>query len=70
MDQYNYEDIIKLKNKKSKAKVVMFRDFDPKGTGDVPDPYHGTMADFEEVYQICDRTSAKLLEFIVNDLGK
>ncbi len=65
MDQHNYGDIVQLaKQVNGKAKVLMFRDFDPRGKGDVPDPYHGTAADFEEVYEICKRVSVNLLEFI------
>ncbi len=65
MDKNNYEDILALKRKSvGNAKVHLYREFDPKGNGDVPDPYHGTMDDFEEVYEICSRTSKKLLEFI------
>jgi protein-tyrosine phosphatase len=65
MDKNNYQDIISLQNKsKGKARVFLFRDFDPAGKGDVPDPYHGTMKDFEEVYQMCYRTSENLLAFV------
>jgi protein-tyrosine phosphatase len=65
MDENNYMDILNLQKKSNgKAKVFMFRDFDPIGKGDVPDPYHGTMDDFEEVYEICSRSSKNLLEFI------
>ncbi len=65
MDKNNYKDIINLQNKsKGKAKVFLYRDFDPLGKGDVPDPYHGTMKDFEEVYQMCYRTSENLLAFV------
>jgi protein-tyrosine phosphatase len=65
MDKNNYKDIISLQNEsKGKARVFLFRDFDPAGKGDVPDPYHGTMKDFEDVYQMCYRTSENLLEFV------
>ena len=68
MDQNNFLDILTLKGEVNvKAKLLLFRDFDPNGTGDVPDPYHGTMADFEDVYKICERTSKKLVDYILND---
>lgn len=71
MDKTNYEDIIQLKNNRiTKAKVLLFRDFDPIEKGNVPDPYYGTLNDFEEVYQICERTSDSLLNYTRNDLGK
>lgn len=65
MDENNYKDIINLKKQsEGNAKIRMFRDFDPKGKGDVPDPYYGNSEDFEEVYEICSRTSENLLAFI------
>jgi protein-tyrosine phosphatase len=65
MDENNYNDILTLqKRTDGNAKVLMFRDFDPKGKGDVPDPYYGGMEDFEEVYEICSRTLGNLLAFI------
>ncbi len=66
MDENNLKDINELKRKvNGKASVLMFRDFDPEGKGDVPDPYYGTMDDFEEVYQICRRTSENLLQYLL-----
>jgi protein-tyrosine phosphatase len=71
MDQNNYRDIMNLKKQVSgKAKVLMFRDFDPDGKGDVPDPYHGTMDDFEMVYQMCLRTSKNLSDHIHTNYNK
>ena len=44
------------------ARLRMFRDFDPIGTGgDVPDPYYGGDEGFEEVLQMVERTAAALL---------
>ena len=43
-------------------RVRMFRDFDPVGPGgDVPDPYYGGDAGFEEVLEMVERTSAALV---------
>ncbi len=40
----------------------MFRDFDPEETGsDVPDPYYGGPAGFEEVLRMIERTSTALV---------
>ena len=40
----------------------LFRDFDPVGTGgEVPDPYYGGDAGFEEVLGMVERTSAALV---------
>ena len=41
----------------------MFRDFDPLETGgDVPDPYYGGAAGFEEVLRMVERTSGRSCE--------
>jgi protein-tyrosine phosphatase len=37
-------------------RVRLFRDFDPVGTGDVPDPYYGGDEGFEEVLAMVERT--------------
>jgi protein-tyrosine phosphatase len=43
-------------------RVMLFREFDPVGTGgDVPDPYYGGDAGFEEVLTMVERTSATLV---------
>ncbi len=44
------------------ACVVLFRDYDPDGKGDVPDPYYGGDEGFENVYRIVNRTCKNLLE--------
>ena len=45
-------------------KILSFRDFDPAGKGDVPDPYYTNT--FSEVYDIIKRTSLKLYEHLEN----
>ncbi|MEQ1586661.1 MAG: low molecular weight protein-tyrosine-phosphatase [Cyclobacteriaceae bacterium] len=37
-------------------KIRLMREYDPRGRGDVPDPYHGTEADFQKVFEILDRS--------------
>lgn len=46
------------------AKIHMLREFDPMGgpTAAVPDPYYGNLDEFEEVYQIIERSCQGLLE--------
>ena len=52
------------------ARVLLFRAFDPVGTGgDVPDPYYGGDAGFEEVLSLVERTSATLVDLLANILG-
>jgi len=43
-------------------RVAMFRDFDPDEPGaEVPDPYYGGAAGFEEVLRMVERTSSALV---------
>ena len=49
----------------------LFRDFDPVGAGDdVPDPYYGGPAGFEEVLGMVERTSASLVAALRQELGR
>ena len=51
-------------------RVRLFRDFDPVGPGgEVPDPYYGGDAGFEEGLEKVDRTSAALVAAIQRELG-
>lgn len=52
-------------------RVRLFRDHDPVGTGqDVPDPYYGGDAGFEEVLQMVERTSDALVAALEQELGR
>lgn len=65
MDIANFKNVAKVLNGKSKPQLFKMRAFDPIGTGgDVPDPYYGEMRDFEEVYQILDRSCDQFLDFL------
>lgn len=56
MDRANLADI------GGADRVRLFRDFDPvESGGEVPDPYYGGDAGFEEVLAMVERTSATLL---------
>ncbi len=49
----------------AESKVILMRDFDPSpDSPDVPDPYYGGPAGFEEVYQILLRSNVAFLEHI------
>ncbi len=62
MDHSNYSDIINLsRTNEDQKKVVMFRDFDPEGPGNVPDPYYGGSEGFQEVIDIVMRTCNSLV---------
>ncbi len=65
MDQHNLEAIMRLPNAATwKAKTKLMRDFDPNGLGDVPDPYHGGEKNFQEVFEILNRSIENLIAII------
>lgn len=78
MDRGHYREITAMGrhrlNGDLKAKLYMFRQFDPEVAGgevvpldrapDVPDPYYGGIDGFEEVYAIVERTSKRILDAI------
>ncbi len=64
MDSENLHNIERFAGGSDK-KIMLFRKFDPKGPGDVPDPYYGSEADFEIVYEMCFRTCEKIIEHIM-----
>lgn len=47
-----------------RGKIRLLREFDPLARGDldVPDPYYGSMQDFENVYQMIERACRGLLD--------
>jgi len=63
MDHSNHQNILRLsKNETHAQKVFLMRDFDSLGKGEeVPDPYFGDERDFQEVYDILDRSTDNLL---------
>jgi protein-tyrosine phosphatase len=63
MDRSNYQNILRLPNaKEHEHKLVLMRQFDPmKGHDEVPDPYYGGERGFQEVFEILDRSTEKLL---------
>ena len=51
-------------------RTLMFRDFDPvEPGGDVPDPYYGGAAGFEEVLRMVERTSTSLVDAVRQELA-
>lgn len=70
MDKSNYEDIVSLaRNINDSNKVTLLRDYDEqtfKGQ-DVPDPYYGGDAGFENVYEIVTRCCATFYNRIKNE---
>ncbi len=66
MDSSNYYDVNRLKVlvSNSKAEIIMLRDFDPLGKGDVPDPYYDQEDGFEKVYQIIERSLKNFMDHL------
>lgn len=57
MDKNNHSNIMRLPSANKYAnKVKLMREYDPKGLGNVPDPYYGIERDFQEVFEILDRS--------------
>lgn len=66
MDRQNLDDLIRIRPSDGKSRIMLFRDFDPQGSGSVPDPYYGNENDFSEVFGICERTSAEIVKNIIS----
>ena len=65
MDQSNYQNIVRLDNTGEYGnKISLMREFDPAGTGDVPDPYYGTERNFQEVFDILNRTMDNFVKYL------
>jgi protein-tyrosine phosphatase len=70
MDSHNYRDAKDLcRSGEERSKIRMFRDYDPEGRGDVPDPWYGGLEGFEDVWTIVHRTCLSLLEKIRKELA-
>jgi protein-tyrosine phosphatase len=66
MDKSNYQNILRLlKDKGHESKVMLMREFDTMGKGkDVPDPYYGGEKNFQEVFEILNRSSENFLNHV------
>jgi protein-tyrosine phosphatase len=66
MDSKNFNNIHRiLADEKHKPKIQMMRDYDPEGKGDVPDPYYGDEKNFQEVFEILNRTMDVFLDHLI-----
>jgi protein-tyrosine phosphatase len=64
MDKENQKGILaKAKTPEQKAKVKLFRTYDPKANGnlEVPDPYYQGEKEFDEVFLMVERTAKHFL---------
>lgn len=66
MDHSNYRNILKLIKDPSQAhKVMLMREFDSIDKGEeVPDPYYGGEKNFQEVFEILDRSTENFLNHL------
>lgn len=69
MDAANLADVRDLLGDEAGGRIRMFRDFDPVGAGDVPDPYYGGPDGFTEVLDMVERTSIAIVAQLERLLG-
>lgn len=63
MDSANYRGVMDLTGAfVHKHKVQLMRSYDPHGGEDVPDPYYGGEKEFQEVFDILNRSIDSLIE--------
>lgn len=62
MDAANLRDLRALGPDPDPERLRLFRDLDPAGPGDVPDPYYGGDDGFRDVLAMVERTSAAIVD--------
>jgi protein-tyrosine phosphatase len=69
MDQTNYENVIRLaQSADDRNKVQFLLDYlYPNKKAAVPDPYYGSLEDFEQVYQLVDSATDALILKLFHD---
>ena len=69
MDQSNYENVIRLaQSADDRNKVQFLLDYlYPNQKAAVPDPYYGSLEDFEQVYQLVDSATDALILKLFHD---
>ena len=66
MDKENLSDILRLKDKNSKAWVKLLSDFSKGSWRDVPDPWY--TGNFEQTYELILEGCEMLLEYIIEEM--
>jgi len=68
MDQSNYENLlpVQARAKNPKAQLALMRQYDPEGSGSVPDPYFGGPEGFQTVFNMVYRSAEQLLQHIID----
>jgi protein-tyrosine phosphatase len=72
MDSSNQQNILRLASRvEHHPKVLLMRKFDPSDSDDeeVPDPYHGGERDFQEVYDILNRSLDGFIAYLKQEHG-
>jgi len=65
MDRHNLADLRLLQPRTYSGRLGLFLDFAPRlGVREVPDPYHGSLQDFERVLDLAEPGAAALLEAV------
>lgn len=66
MDKKNHANILKLENSKNHShKIKLMRGFDLNASGDeVPDPYYGDEAAFQNVFDILNHSTDSFINFL------
>jgi protein-tyrosine phosphatase len=69
MDQSNYENVIRLaQSADDRNKIQFLLDYlYPNQKAAVPDPYYGSLEDFEQVYQLVDSATDALILKLFHD---
>lgn len=68
MDSSNYTNVIRLaRNEQDKSKVALIlNEVYPNENRAVPDPYYGAEKGFQEVYDLLDRATDRIIEKLIN----
>ena len=70
MDHSNRSSIFRVENAAEfRDKIILIREFDNDGKGkDVPDPYYGKEKEFQEVFEILNRSVDGLLKYLLEKM--
>ncbi len=68
MDSANYMDVIEARPENSKCDILYLRYFDKhaEGSMEVPDPFYGTINDFEKVFGLIGNSVKGLLDYLID----
>ncbi|MBL7847472.1 MAG: low molecular weight phosphotyrosine protein phosphatase [Cyclobacteriaceae bacterium] len=67
MDKQNLRNTLAVADNRHHSKITLMRSFDPMGPGEVPDPYYGGEKDFQEVFEILERSVEGFLQEILRE---